>query len=338
MRRAAVVVLLSLCGAACLAAEAPDIQAPAAPAASARIELGRRLFYDADLSIDGTMSCGTCHEQHRAFTDGNAAHPGVSGEPGRRNVPGLANVGSFRALTWADPSLTRLEAQVFVPLQGRRPVEMGMAGKDQVLSERLGADPCYRRMFADAFAGDATITVPKIAQAIATFERTLVSDDAPLDRYRRGDLAALSPREKQGEALFYGSRLGCASCHAGDNFTDGQYHDIGLGPRDGTGADHGLSEVTFRAADDGRFRTPSLRNAALTAPYLHDGRAATLADAIRAHFAPDGAASRDAALAGRSIDDSDLQAVIAFLDALTDQQFVHDPRFSLPKTACGKPL
>ena len=305
---------------------------------AARVELGRRLFYDADLSIDGSMSCGTCHEQHRAFSEGNATHPGVHGEPGRRNVPGLANVGSFRVLTWADPSLTRLEAQVLTPLKGEHPVEMGMAGKDQVLSERLGADPCYRRMFADAFAGDAAITVPRIAQAIATFERTLVSDDAPFDRYRRGDPRALSAEARQGEALFYGPRLGCSSCHAGNNFTDGQYHDIGLEAPDGPDADHGLSEMTLRASDEGRFRTPSLRNVALTAPYLHDGRASSLAEAIRAHFARDGGAKRDAALRGRSIDDPDLQAVIAFLDALTDQQFVHDPRFSLPKTACGKPL
>ena len=192
-------------------------------------------------------------------------------------------------------------------------------------------------MFADAFAGDTAITVPRIAQAIATFERTLVSDDAPFDRYRRGATGVLSAEARQGEALFYGPRLGCSSCHAGDNFTDGQYHNIGLKAPEGPDVDRGLSEKTLLSSDEGRFRTPSLRNVSLTAPYLHDGRASSLPEAIRAHFAPDGSAGRDAALAGRSIDDPDLQAIIAFLGALTDQQFVHDPRFSLPKTACGKP-
>src|ERR1700742_680578 len=120
------IALLALAGIA--AAPAAD------PARAARIELGRRLFYDADLSLDGTTSCGTCHEQRRGFSDGNATHDGVTGQAGRRNVPGLANVAHFTAFTWADPTLTSLEAQTAVPLAGVHPVEMGMAGQDSVLT------------------------------------------------------------------------------------------------------------------------------------------------------------------------------------------------------------
>ncbi len=114
---------------------------------AAKVALGRRLFYDADLSIDGTLSCATCHEQHRAFTEGNATHPGVGGVPGRRNVMALANVAYFDPLTWADPRQHSLEQQVAVPFAGTHPVEMGMAGKEKELAQRLAADPCYRRMF-----------------------------------------------------------------------------------------------------------------------------------------------------------------------------------------------
>lgn len=110
------------------------------PMSAAKVELGRRLFYDADLSVDGTMACATCHEQHRAFSDGNPTHAGVHGEPGRRNVPGLANVGWLRTLTWADPRQSSLERQAAVPVMGTTPVEMGMAGQEAEITRRLTRD------------------------------------------------------------------------------------------------------------------------------------------------------------------------------------------------------
>jgi cytochrome c peroxidase len=304
------------------------------PMTSDKVALGRRLFYDADLSVDGTMSCATCHEQHRAFTEGNPTHPGVNGEPGRRNVPGLANVGDFRVLTWADPSLTSLEKQVLVPLTGDHPVEMGMGGKERMLTARLAADPCYRRMFADAFSGKASITVTKIAQAIASFERTFTSSNAPYDRYRRGETAALSDPARRGAGLFFGPRFQCASCHAGPNFTDGRFHNIGLGPTVGTDPDEGLSEKTKLPEDAGRFRTPSLRNVALTAPYFHDGREAHLTDAILDHYPKTNSSGRGAPRRHRP-SATELTELIARLDSLTDQQFVTDPSLSLPKSGCN---
>jgi cytochrome c peroxidase len=308
------------------AGAAPPPVPPDNPMSAAKVELGRRLFYDADLSRDGTMSCGTCHEQRRAFTDGNATHPGVGEHPGRRNALGLANVGYLSPLTWADPTRRSLEDQMLVPLQGEHPVEMGMKGQETELARRLSADACYREMFRQAFPEHGgRIATGEVVQAIAAFERTLLSFDSPYDRARRGGVAdALTPAAERGERLFFGE-AGCASCHAGANFTDGRFHRL-VPPAPG---DRGVFEITGRAGDDGAFRTPSLRNAELTGPYLHDGSAASLEDAIRRH-GPErtGALSRPQAMA----------EVIAFLDALTDRRFVSDPRFALPKTACGRPL
>jgi cytochrome c peroxidase len=309
------------------------------PMSDAKVALGRRLFYDADLSLDGTTSCGTCHEQHRAFTEGNASHPGVGGVPGRRNVMALANAAYFTPLTWADPTQHSLEQQMLVPLQGTHPVEMGMAGKDAELAKRLSADPCYQQMFAAAFPEtDGRIDVTAVGKALASFERTLVSYDAPYDRFRRGDKTALSDAAQRGLNLF--ADLHCQTCHAGVNFTDLKFHNIGLYDENGAGAyparDHGLIEITQHSEDEGAIRTPSLRNVTLTGPYMHDGSVKNLADAVRRHV--DGASPlRDNALKGVSASEADVNDLVAFLQSLTDTGFVTNPDFALPKIACGKP-
>ena len=343
MIRAALLAACLTASAACLASAAAPrayrwslpagVAPPPVPAdnpiSAAKVELGRRLFYEADLSIDGTMSCATCHEQHRAFADGNRTHPGVHGDPGRRNVMALANVSYFASLTWGDPGHRRLESQALVPLEGLTPVEMGMAGQSKALVDRLGSDACYRKMFADAFPADGgKISFATVAKALATFQRTLVSATSPYDRSRRGDRTALSLAARRGEALFMSEKAGCARCHSGPDFTDAAsvknpkdaFHAIG--PVDA--ADRGLGEITGDPKDDGRFRTPSLRNIALTAPYLHDGSAATLGEAIRRHK-------------GVELDEGAMTDMIAFLGALTDRTFVTDPRFALPRTHCGRP-
>lgn len=276
---------------------------------AARVELGRRLFYDADLSRDGTMACATCHEQHHAFAEGNATHPGVTEEPGRRNVPGLGNVGRFHPLTWADPRQTTLAAQVSVPVLGTHPVEMGMQGQEGEITRRLAADPCYGQMFARAF-GAGAITYPKLAQAIASFEATLVSRSSPYDR---GELSA---QARAGRRLF---QRDCAACHKGADFTDLRFHVM---PADGP--DQGLFEITGKPADKGAFRTPSLRNLAVTAPYWHNGTARTLPIAIARH--------------GFSLSAPDTQAILAFLATLDDPAFRTNPAYALPRTACGRKL
>ncbi|HLZ76786.1 cytochrome-c peroxidase [Phenylobacterium sp.] len=304
----------------------PGVAPPPVPAdnpmSAAKVELGRRLFYDGDLSVDGTVGCFNCHGQHRGFTESNAVHPGVKGAPGRRNAMMLGNVAYLSALTWADPRQRSLEAQVLTPLTGEHPVEMGMKGQEAELTRRLSADACYRRQFAEAFPGEpAAIDVPHVAKAIAAFERTLVSFGSAYDR------GALDEAAKRGQGVF--ATLGCAACHKGRLFTDADaadplsaFHRI----EPANARDPGLSEITGKTDDAGRFRTPSLRNVALSSPYLHDGSAKTLAEAIRRH---DGAAG---------IGDAEMADLTAFLGALTDQTFVTDPKLGLPKTRCGKPL
>jgi len=272
---------------------------------AARVELGRRLFYDADLSRDGTMACATCHEQFHAFADGNRTHPGVTDEPGRRNVPGLGNVGRFSPLTWADPRQTTLADQVSVPVLGTHPVEMGMAGQQGEIVRRLAANPCYRALFARAFpSGDGSVTYPRVAEALSSFEATLISRGSPYDR------GMLSDQARAGQKII---RRDCAGCHAGRDFTDLRFHALEAPqPRD-----LGLSEITGKAADKGAFRTPSLRNVAVTAPYFHDGASPTLAAAIARH--------------GLHYAAPDQAAIEVFLTALTDQSFLTNAALSLPR-------
>lgn len=300
------------------------------PMSAAKVTLGRQLFYDADLSIDGTISCATCHEQQHAFTDGNTTHPGVGGRPGLRNVMGLANVAYFHPLTWADPDLRSLESQAVMPMTNRHPIEMGDHGQLERIVDRLRRDPCYRQMFAVAFP-DEPISATNIARAIASFERTLLSFNSPYDRYLRGDTKAISPLAKTGAQLFFG-KAGCSACHSGINFTDLAYHDVGTGDRD----DEGVEMTTHRAVDKGQFRTPSLRNVALTSPYLHSGKAKTLATAIIDHFR--GGFGSVSLVHPPALSHSEVVRLVAFLKSLSDHSFITNPAFSLPRTACGKPF
>jgi cytochrome c peroxidase len=339
MRRAAVALLgvaaATLAGAAAPSSQwrwdLPDGVAPPRipadnPMTAAKVELGRRLFYEADLSIDGTMSCATCHSQRHGFADDNRTRPGVQGDPGRRNVPGLVNVAWATPLTSADPRLTTLEEQVAVPVLGEHPVEMGMKGKEAEIARRIGRDACYVRMFRTAFPeANGAVDMITVAKALAAFERTMIGFDTPFDRYRKGRNSAISPAAKRGANLFQG-RAGCTSCHGGPNFSDGGFHAL-VGT--GGSSDRGLGEVTGLASDNYKFRTPGLRNVALTPPYMHDGETQTLDGAIRRHqgVPPMAPLSND-----------DVADLIAFLGELTDRRFVTDTRFALPARACGKRL
>lgn len=294
------------------------IAPPAVPAdnpmSAAKVELGRRLFYDADLSLDGTMSCASCHAQRHAFADSIASRQGVTGEPGRRNAPGLANVAWLGRLTFADPALQTLEDQADVPIFGIHPVEMGMEGRAGELVARLSRDDCYRTMFARAFPGARDpITSRHVVMALASFQRSMISYGSAADR------GALSGDARQGRAIF---EQHCETCHSGANFTDQAYHRIG--PAEENASDAGLFEHTGLPEDRGRFRTPSLRNVALTAPYWHDGSAATIAEAIARHEL--------------SLGDGEAEKLQAFLGALTDPQFTSKKALSRPDKACGKRL
>ena len=323
---------------------------------AAKVELGRFLFYDTRLSADGSVACATCHQQVRAFTDGRAVPLGVHGTPGVRSAMGLANVAYLPVLTWANPTQRRLETQALVPLFGSRPVEMGLEGQEQALFARLRADPSYPERFARAFPevhGD--INLRTLTHALASFERSLLSFRSAYDRYRYGsDTTALSASARRGEALFFGEELECSHCHGGLNLTDNVqhvrlpdpeigFHNTGLYNLDGRGAyptgNPGIREFTGVPTDEGKFRTPSLRNVALTAPYMHDGSIATLEAVIRDHYAKQGKAARDGGtpsplrddlIVGFEVSDDDVRDVVAFLESLTDVEFTTDARFANP--------
>jgi len=327
------------------------------PMSEAKVSLGRFLFYDKRLSVDNTMSCGSCHQQARAFTDGERLHRGVNGLPGKRNAMTLTNVAYLPSYTWANPSITSLERQMLIPLFGDHPLEMGMVGHEAELYTRLSGDRDYPRRFRATFPEDGgRIDLRNISRAIAAFERTLLSFDSPYDRYKHGDPNAISRAAKQGEALFFGERLECYHCHSGLNFTDNYtqqglkfpetgFHNTGLYNEDGMGAykssDHGLRDITSNDEDEGAFRTPTLRNIAVTAPYMHDGSLPTLESVIGQHYAIKGHAAlspngpnplRSDFIEGFSISDAETNDLVEFLRSLTDQQFLTNPAFADPST------
>lgn len=323
----------------------PWIAADAAPPFPAnnpptpmKIELGRRLFYDGDLSWDGTMSCATCHEQKRGFTDPNKTRAGFDGQPGERNIQTLANVGWFKSLTWGGPQVDTLEHQALIPIEGLVPVEMGFAGRPEgTLAQRLKDQACYPELFAAAFPErGGKIDMDTITMALSVFQRSLVSLDAPYDRYRRGDKAAISAEAKRGEKLFADKQ--CASCHAGPHFTDAAlpgvkaketFHRLAWPAEEGE--DYGLGRITQKEEDIGKFRTPGLRNVALSAPYMHNGELATLPEAVRHHYADANAGDARLKLA---VSDAEVGDLVAFLETLTDRGFVSDARFARPKAEC----
>ena len=331
------------------------------PMSAAKVELGRHLFYDKRLSADQTMSCASCHRQDKAFTDGLALSKGVTGEKSARSAMSLANVAYLPVLTWANPQLSSLEVQSLIPLFGEHPVEMGMAGKEQELFSRLRSDATYQRLFTQAFPKDARegaeslYSLSTLTKALASFQRSLLSFDSPYDRYKYGgQKTAMSTAALRGEALFFGEKMECYHCHGGFNFTDNirhsklplserGFHNTGLFNKDGRGAypqnNPGIREFTGDPGDEGKFRTPSLRNVALTAPYMHDGSIATLEQVIRDHYAlagkaasgPNGASPiRSSLIAGFEVTDQEVKDLTAFLQSLTDQSFIRNPKHADP--------
>jgi cytochrome c peroxidase len=330
------------------------------PMSDAKVELGRFLFYDRRLSIDGSFSCASCHKQALAFTDGRPQGVGVTGAVHPRGAMSLTNIGYAPVLTWANPLLRRLEAQALVPMFGDDPVEMGLSGREQALVEALGTVPQYQRLFPAAFPGDASpISVANITRALASFERSLISGRSPYDRYRTGeDPTAISESAKRGEALFFAERAECFHCHGSFNFTETvdfvgkgfaeiEFHNTGLYNLGGTGGypapNTGVFAITGNPNDMGRFKAPSLRNIAVTAPYMHDGSIATL-DGVIAHYASGGRTITSGPHAGvgsanpnksefvRGFDftPEERADLLALLESLTDRDFLTDPRFADP--------
>jgi cytochrome c peroxidase len=310
---------------------------------AAKVRLGRRLFYDTRLSGNGTFACASCHRQALAFTDGRAHALGSTGQEHPRSAMSLTNVAFNASYGWADARVRTLEAQMAVPMFNEHPIEMGLKGNEAAIVARVAADPEDAALFRHAFpAESAPVTLDHIIKAIASFERTIVSADSPVDRYLyRDDRGALSPPAQRGMALFFSDRLACARCHSGFNLSGPTvhqgsaaatptFHNTGLYNIDGRGAypatDRGLVDTTHVASDMGRFRAPTLRNIAVTAPYMHDGSIATLEAAI-AHYAAGGVKTPliSPRLKGFEITPEEVSDLVAFLNALTDAALLSNP-------------
>ena len=342
--------------------ELPDgFPAPRVPEDNAmtveKVALGRHLFYDQRLSGNGTQSCASCHQQELAFSDGLPKGIGSTGEVHPRNSMSLANMGYQPVLTWANPNLTRLAVQALAPMFGEDPVELGLAGMEQELIQRIEADTTYDRLFAEAYPDDPAVTIDHITRAIASFQRVLISGNSRVDQSRRGDIE-LTDSEQLGQALFFSERLECFHCHGSLMFTgtndfegksaaEVEFHNNGLYNLDGEGLypepNYGLFIFTGRDEDMGRFKAPTLRNIELTAPYMHDGSVGTLEDVVD-HYAAGGRLITDGPFAGDgrlnpnkssflqgfTLTSEERAGLLAYLRALTDQEFVTNPAFSNP--------
>ncbi len=312
------------------------------------VSLGRMLFYEKRLSANNTLSCSSCHQQDKAFTDGRRFSVGFDGTPTKRNSMTLANLLWVRHFFW-DGRADSLEAQVVTPLTD--PHEMGQSLDSS--ARKLRAAPDYSSLFAAAFETDS-ITPERIIRAITQFERTLISANSPYDKFIRGEYEPTAA-ERRGLSLFFtnpdpsrGIRgAGCGSCHGGPKVFTEMYHNNGL---DSVAADKGREGVTGMGYDRGRFRVVTLRNIALTAPYMHDGRFNTLGEVVD-HYSNHVQrsmtlspslknSSNDASevadrrsLAGETglrLSASEKTDIVAFLNMLTDSTFVTDPQFSDP--------
>ncbi len=288
------------------------------------IALGRRLFFDKILSDQNIQSCSDCHLASRAFSDTFNFSFGAKGLPGLRNTPTLMNSIWFPNFFW-DGRAATLEDQARAPVP--HPMEMNLPWDQAIL--KLSKDKHYPDLFAAAF-NEGPITQEKVVQALAQFERTLISFNSKFDRFLRGEVV-LTEAESTGYALFNQEKTGCFHCHSGILFTDLQFHNNGIEENiDGTGR----GAITGNPEDDGKFRTPTLRNLMLTRPFMHDGRFFSLEETLE-HYSAGGKPSRtvDSLVPGRTkypLSEQEIQFVLAFLLTLTDSTIAMNPDFQRP--------
>jgi cytochrome c peroxidase len=263
------------------------------PLSAERVERGRALFFDKRLSRDGTIACASCHDPARAFTDGRTVAIGVFGRVGHRSAPTLVNRGYGRAFFW-DGRAATLEAQVLQPIQ----------------------DPNEMDMTLPEASARVAIPVDEISRSLASFVRTLVSGNSAFDRFIDGDRTALTEQQQAGLQLFRG-KANCTACHVGPTFSDERLHNTGIAWRDGRFLDEGRFAVSGRPEDRGAFKTPTLRETARTAPYMHDGSLATLTEVVEYYDRGGNAApGLDAELHALRLTDVERQTLVSFLESL----------------------
>lgn len=343
-----------------------DVELPRIPDSNPltpeKIALGRRLFYEPKLSANETQSCSSCHDQAKAFSDGKVQPVGSTGQRLKRNAQPLFNLAYLPNYTWASSAIVSLETQIPIPMRSERPPELGINdGNAEAILARFSDDASYVTMFEQAFPeSQSGPTYNKIIFSLASFLRTMTSFGSRYDLYLAGNPQALTAEEKRGLALFNGERLECFHCHSGRALTTayddatraaddrpfvffsngiynvgnaGNYPDI----------DHGLADATLNPRHEGLFRPPSLRNVAVTGPYMHDGSMATLEEVIDSYAAggrviSNGALAGDGRLfqnkssfvRGFSLSDEEKAALIAFLKSLTDESLLTRPDLGPP--------
>jgi cytochrome c peroxidase len=243
------------------------------PQTSLKIQLGKQLYFDTRLSKDNTISCATCHNPSMGWSDAGPTSSGINGQKGGRRAPPVSNA-AYAPLQFWDGRAPTLEEQAKGPVAN--PIEMGNTHESML---RTVQDiPGYVKEFEQVF-GTSIVTVDLVAEAIAAFERTVVTTDSPFDRYVRGDDQALTKLEKQGLEIFNGKGH-CTACHWGGYFSDGRFHNLGVNPTDPSNPDLGRFVVTKDSADLDAFKTPTIRDVALRAPYMHNGSEKTLEDVV----------------------------------------------------------
>ena len=285
--------------------------------------LGQKLFYDKTLSKDGSVSCASCHKQENAFSDaGKSVSRGVANEAGMRNSPTIVN-SAYHNSFFYDGRVQQLELQIKEALLS--PNEMYSSEAHIVAT--IQSNNAYKALFYKAFGNDS-IDVLRVCKAIACFTRTIVSGDSRYDLYKRGVNINITPIEKQGIELFFSDKTQCASCHSGFNFTDYKFYSTGLYTHY---YDKGHYYTTKLEQDIGTFKTPSLRNIALTLPYMHDGSIGSLSELLQ-HYNHGGKGfiNKDKRIDSLHLSNTELQALEAFLLMLTDSSMINNPAYSHP--------
>lgn len=283
-----------------------------------RWELGKKLFYDPILSVDHTLSCADCHKQHLAFSDDRAFSPGVMGRPGVRNAPSLTNVG-YQPYFLREGSVPTLEMQVLVPIQEKNEFAHNILN----IVEDLKKSPEYMKRSQEAYGREPDAFV--ITRALATFERTFISGNSRYDQQTYQGKEVLNASEKRGMALFFSKKAHCSSCHNGFNFTDYSFKNNGL---DTAYSDNGRRRLTNKAEDEALFKVPSLRNVALTAPYMHNGSLSTLQEVV-AHYNSGGKphSNKSKLIRPLKLTEQEQQDLVSFLKSLTDNEFINNEIF-----------
>ena len=330
------------------------------PMTEEKITLGRVIFYDKNLSFNQQQSCESCHQQQYAFAENIKQSIGTTGQQHRRNAPALVNIAYNKTLTWAHDGITELERQILLPMFGEEPIELGITGHEKEVLSRF-TQGGYPTLFAAAFP-DEEVSFDLIVKALSSFVRSLISLDAPFDRYAyKMDDNAISESALRGMNLFFSEKLECHHCHGGFNFTQSTSHEkqlIDRRPFHNTGLynvvyengeqgypkeDTGLSEISTLAIDDGRFRAPTLRNITVTAPYMHDGSMHDLSEVLdfyaaggrniqEGKYAGDGRNNplKSQFMKGFEMTKQDKDDLLAFLDTLTDKTFLQDTKHAAP--------